>query len=183
MTDRFDLPILYFLQNTIKNPFFDSIMPTITHLGDHGVLWIFLTVLLLCKRETRAAGITCGAALLLGFLIGNLLLKNVIARIRPFDLDPSVEILISKPNDYSMPSGHTLSSVTAGVSILLWDKRWGIVSCILAGLIAFSRLYLFVHYPTDVIVSILLGIVIAFGINLLYGVLRNKMPERIAKYL
>ena len=98
-----------------------------------------------------------GVALLLGFLTGNLLLKNCIARTRPFLWDPTISLLIEKPSDYSFPSGHTLASFECAVAIFRYHRKWGIAALVFAVLIAFSRLYLQVHYPTDVLGGAMLG--------------------------
>lgn len=95
-------------------------------------------------------------------VIGNLILKNLVARSRPFFFNTAVDLLISVPTDYSFPSGHTMSSFTAAVILYHADKRLGIPALILAFLIAFSRLYLYVHFPSDVIAGALIGIAIGF---------------------
>lgn len=98
--------------------------------------------------------------LLVGLLVGNICLKNLVARARPCWIDPGVPLLIGNPADYSFPSGHTLSSVIAATILYDTDKRFGIPAIILAVLIAFSRLYLYVHFPTDVLAAALLGVLI-----------------------
>ena len=100
-------------------------------------------------------------SIVIGAVIGNLILKNLIARDRPCWIDSQVVLLIENPKDYSFPSGHTLVSFEGAVSILLKNKRWGIAALVLACLIACSRLYLFVHFPTDVLFGAALGTVIA----------------------
>ena len=113
-------------------------------------------------KKTRKMGLTMGIALLLGFLTGNVFLKNVVARIRPYDLNESVTLLVSRLSDYSIPSGHTLASFEAATAMTLYNKRLGIPALVLATLIALSRLYLYVHYPTDVLAGAALGITFAF---------------------
>ena len=103
-----------------------------------------------------------GVALLCGLIVGNLTLKPLIGRIRPYDLNPGVSLLIDKLHDFSFPSGHTLSSFEGATVLLIRDKRFGIPAMILAAIIALSRLYLYVHYPTDVLAGAVLGI--TFGI-------------------
>lgn len=163
----FDFPILDWIQNHLRCDFFDAIMPPITHLADSGILWIVLAVVLLCIPKHRQLGLSIGAALLLGLVICNLTMKPLFHRIRPYDYlwehcGISVKLLIETPHDFSFPSGHTIASFEAATVLMLKDRKWGIPALILAIVIAFSRLYLYVHYPTDVLVSILLGIGIGY---------------------
>lgn len=160
--NAFELTILDFIAKYCHCPFLDWLMPLITRLGDGGIFWILIAALLLCFPKTRKTGLSMGLALLLGFLIGNVFLKNVVARIRPYDVNTGVELLIARLSDYSFPSGHTLASFEGAVGLMIRDKRLGIPALVLAVLIAFSRLYLYVHYPSDVLAGALLGTAIAF---------------------
>lgn len=160
--NEFELKILDFIQDKIACPLLDMVMPIITLFGDGGIFWIALAVIFLIIPKTRKTGFSMGAALLMGVIIGNLVLKNVVGRIRPYDLNTEVELLISALSDFSFPSGHTLASFEAAVVLMIRDKRFGIPALVLAILIAFSRLYLYVHYPTDVLASIILGTAFAF---------------------
>jgi undecaprenyl-diphosphatase len=147
-------------------------MPIVTHLGDGGILWIALAVILLCIPKYRRTGFAMGIALLMGLLICNLWLKPMVGRLRPFDYQlqcygRSIPLLIEAPKDFSFPSGHTIASFEAATVLLIHHRKWGILAAILAGLIAFSRLYLYVHYPTDVLFSLALGIGIGFAASYL----------------
>lgn len=152
--------ILYFLQS-LHTSWLDVFMKEITGLGDHGIFWIVTGVALLCFKKTRLMGFCVMLSLAAGLLIGNIVLKNLIARERPCWLDKSIPLLIKNPRDYSFPSGHTLASFEGAVSIWFYDRKWGTAALILAVLISFSRLYLFVHFPTDVLGGMILGILIA----------------------
>ena len=170
ITQQFDLPILDWIAEHLWCPILDGVMPFVTHLGDGGILWIALAVILLCLPKYRKTGFAMGAALLMGLLICNLWLKPWIGRLRPFDYQLQcynrlIPLLIEAPTDYSFPSGHTIASFEAATVLMIRHKKWGIMAMVLAVLIAFSRLYLYVHYPTDVLVSIALGIGIAFAAN------------------
>ena len=158
--NEFELKILDFISEKIACPFLDAIFPVITAFGDGGIFWIAIAVVFLIFRKTRKTGLSVGLALLTGFIIGNLILKNVIARTRPYDIN-EVTLLVEKLSDYSFPSGHTLASFEAATVLFIRDKRFGIPALVLASLIALSRLYLYVHYPTDVLTGMVLGIVIA----------------------
>ena len=151
---------LYWLQE-LHTPVMDEVMTAITFLGDSGWFWIGVGILLAAWPKTRKTGAAVLISLAAGFLIGNLVIKNLAARQRPCWLDSAIPLLIESPGDYSFPSGHSLASFEGAVSILLYHKKWGLAAVVLAALIAFSRLYLFVHFPTDVLAGTLLGILIA----------------------
>ena len=104
-----------------------------------------------------------GLALVFSLLIGNIILKPSIARVRPFNINTSIQLLITAPVDFSFPSGHAMSSFAAATVIFCYNKRYGIGALILAGLIAFSRLYLYVHFPSDVIIGTIIGILLALA--------------------
>ena len=165
MSWEFDF--LYALQN-IHNPVLDKIMIVLSTIGDAGLLWIGVAILLICMKKYRKCGLQVAVAMLLTFIVGNLILKNMIHRDRPCWIDPSITLLVKLPSDFSFPSGHSMNGFTASVSILLCDKNLGIAAVILAAAIAFSRLYNFVHFPTDVIAGIVIGIVSALFVNYLF---------------
>lgn len=155
-----ELQFLLWLQE-IHTPFLDRVMTFITHLGDGGVLFMAAGAAMLFFPRTRKMGLAVLLSLLAGFLAGNLLLKNIIARDRPCWLMPEVALLIGSPEDFSFPSGHTLASFETAFSILLYNRRWGIFTLFLAAAIAFSRMYHFVHFPTDVLAAMVLAAVVA----------------------
>ena len=142
-----DWGILHWIQNNITCPFLDAVVPKLTMLGNAGIIWILAGVLLLCTKKYRRQGALVLMGLLAGLLVGNVALKHLVARSRPCWLDPSVQLLIATPTDYSFPSGHTLSSTIAATILTKTDRRFGYVAIPLAVLIALSRLYLYVHFP------------------------------------
>ena len=162
----FDLPILDWIQANMANPFLDMIMPWITVLGDAGIFWMIVAAVLAITKKYRKIGFGMAIAMALGLLVCNVTLKPLVARIRPYDfqetLGVTINLLIEKQHDFSFPSGHTIASFEACTVILLGSRKLGIPATLLAILIAFSRLYLYVHYPTDVIASMILGTI--FGI-------------------
>lgn len=167
LAEHFDLPILEWIAEHLHCAFLDTVMPLITMLGDDGIFWIACAVILLFIPKYRRVGLSMGAALLLGLLICNVTLKPLIARMRPYDYQlehfgKSIQLLIATPHDYSFPSGHTIASFEAATVLLIHDRKLGIPAMVLAVLIAFSRMYLYVHYPTDVLASVVLGIGFAF---------------------
>ena len=162
----FDLPILDWIQANMANPFLDKIMPIITVLGDAGIFWMICAAVLAITKKYRKVGFGMAFAMALGLLVCNIILKPTVGRIRPYDfqetLGVTINLLIEKQHDFSFPSGHTIASFEACTVMMLGSKKLGIPATLLAILIAFSRLYLYVHYPTDVIASVILGTI--FGI-------------------
>ena len=157
-----ELGILDWIAAHCQSAWMDVLMPAITRLGDSGIIWILLGfAILLFSRKERATGFQVLTALLLSLIFCNLLLKHAVGRIRPCDLNTAVELLIHRPGDPSFPSGHTSASFAAAMVLVLtkWRGRWAALT--LAVLIAFSRLYLDVHFPTDVLGGALVGTVCA----------------------
>ena len=182
---RFDYSILNYINENMHTPFFDKFFAIITQLADAGWVWIALAVVLLCFKRTRKTGLVMGGALVLGLIFGNGILKPLINRIRPYDnaaWDPIVTratLLIKPPHDASFPSGHTLASFEGAFGIFLCNKKWGIPALVLALLIAFSRLYFFIHYPTDVFGGLVLGIGFAVVSFCVMNVLWKKIPDKV----
>lgn len=179
--ETFDLPILEWIQANITNPVLDFLMPLITLLGDAGIFWIACAVVLLFFPKYRKAGIGMGIAMALGLLICNVLMKPIIARPRPYDYQmehfgKEILLLIDAQHDFSFPSGHTIASFEACTVLMLSHKKLGIPATVLAILIAFSRLYLYVHYPTDVLMSVVLGTI--FGLIGYLVSQKIKLPAR-----
>ncbi len=164
---QFDLPFLDWIAEHLWCPALDAIVPLITHLGDAGIFWILAAAAMLCFPKYRRAGFCVALSLLMGLVFCNGLLKPLVGRIRPYDFQlqefgRTIPLLIPAPTDFSFPSGHTIASFEAAVAITLHHKKLGIPALVLAAAISFSRLYLYVHYPSDVIVSVILGTGIAF---------------------
>lgn len=154
---EFELSILNFLQN-IRCDLSDAFFSLITHLGDKGIFWIALGLILCFIPKYKKTGACLLLALLINFVMCNLTLKPIIARIRPYEHIEGIKLLIATPRDFSFPSGHSSASFAAAYSVWLKSKKWGTMCLCVAGLIAFSRLYLYVHFPSDVIFGIILGI-------------------------
>lgn len=152
----------------------DKIMVGITRLGDAGIIWIILTAIFLVIPKTRRTGGVMLAALVVQTILCNVILKNLFARTRPYDVNTTVQLLVPKLHDFSFPSGHTSASFTT-VSALFFAKNkvWK-PALVLACLIAVSRLYLYVHYPTDVLGGILLGILSGYIGYKIMEKLRNR---------
>lgn len=184
-----EFQFLNWIQNTLRSDLMDKIMPFITKFGDGGIFWIAVTLLLFIPKQTRKYAHVSALALIFCVLGGNVILKNLIARPRPFWLengnplaligitgDPTarlyvrdgvtvvpegrsiIQLLVKAPKDFAFPSGHTQASFAAATSICMWKRKWGIPALTLAALVAFSRMYLYVHYPTDVMAGICFGV-------------------------
>lgn len=178
----FDLPILEWIQANLQSGFLDTVMPIITAFGNGGIFWIACALLLMFLPKTRRIGFGMAFALTMGLIVCNIILKPGVARIRPYDLQETlgvtIDLLIKRSHDFSFPSGHTIASFEACTVLMLGNKKLGIPATLLAILIAFSRLYLYVHYPTDVITSIVLGTL--FGI--IGWAIAKKLPLKKGKY-
>lgn len=163
-----DFSILDFIQSTFKCVFLDYIMAFFSYIGEVGGIWIITAVILMCFRKTRATGAMVLSAVILGYLIGELGLKHFVARPRPFVENPAIQPFVAPPHGYSFPSGHSCSSFAAATVLLMRDKRFGIPALAVAVLIAFSRLYNYVHFPSDVLTGILLGVICAFVVAFIF---------------
>ena len=154
-----DWTILHWIRDTLQCGVMDFLMPKITALGNGGAIWIVAAAAMTVSKKYRKYGIAMFAALAAGVLVGNVCLKHLIARSRPCWIE-NVSLLIGNPTDYSFPSGHTLSSVIGAFMLTAANRKFGLLAIPLAALIGFSRLYLFVHFPSDVLASMVIGILI-----------------------
>ena len=168
-----DNVILLWIHTVFGSAAGDAAFPVITALGNAGAVWIALGVALLISPKYRFWGMVLLASLAVVFVLNELLLKSLIARERPFVTDPTIQLLITAPSGYSFPSGHAGSSFAAATVIACMPirKRWKAAAWLLAVLIAISRTYLFVHYPSDILVGALLGV--------LYGLVVVKVALRV----
>lgn len=157
----FEFSVLNFLYG-LHTPLLDSIMVFITRLGDAGILWIVSGLVMLLIPKYRRAGVCVMIALVMDFVIANLVLKPLVARIRPYEYVDFVNLIIAEPKDFSFPSGHSFASFASSVSVFLYHKKSGAVLIAFAFLIAFSRIYLYVHFPSDVIAGAFMGTAVAF---------------------
>lgn len=157
-----EISILNAIQH-MRTPILDTVMSVITKLGNAGMIWILLAIILLIIPKTRRTGLILVLALCVDVVLCNGILKNLVGRIRPFDVNTSIQLLVARPHDYSFPSGHTAASFTAAMALYLAgeNKMWK-PALVLAVLIAFSRLYLYVHYPTDILGGIITGCIAAY---------------------
>lgn len=137
----------------------DRAMVTFTFLGNGGAIWILIAGLLILNKKYRDVGFMTLGAVILSSILGEGILKHIVQRARPSASIPTANLLISKPLSYSFPSGHTTASFTAAGVLARYFNSYASGLFTLASLIAFSRLYLYVHYPTDVLAGIILGLI------------------------
>ncbi|MGO4924376.1 phosphatase PAP2 family protein [Ligilactobacillus ruminis] len=170
-----EIEILNLIQH-LRTPFLDEAMRFVTRLGNFSIAWVMLALVLILIPKTRKIGLAVMVALILDSVLCNVILKNIFVRPRPCDVNTAINLLIPRPLGYSFPSGHTSASFAA-VSALYFsgeNKIWK-AALALAILIAFSRMYLYVHYPTDVLGGILVGI--------FCGYVGNAFFDKICKIL
>jgi undecaprenyl-diphosphatase len=183
-----ELAVLDFIQNNLRSGALDVLMVIVTYLGEFGAIWLVGAAAAFFTGR-RKMGVTIVVAVVLAGIVGSLVMKPLFARARPCDVNLAVSLLVSRPTSYSFPSGHTAVAFAA-VTVLFCDKsRWRVPALVLAILIGFSRLYLYVHYPTDVLAGALLGMLcgmLVLGIRESRGLLKGsgrtkaRMSERTA---
>ncbi len=158
-----DYGILAYIAETLRGGSLDPVMTVLSLMGNGGTVWIATAVLLLFFRKTRRAGVAMLLALAAGYVIGNLCIKELVMRPRPFVTHSDLTALLDPGDPWSFPSGHALSSFAAATAFCCFHRKTGVLALVLAALIAFSRLYASVHYPTDVLAGALLGVLIGLA--------------------
>lgn len=154
--------ILIWIQAHLRCEALTPIMKLLSIIGDAGAFWIVLTILLLIFRKTRRVGVYCAVSMLLTFIVVNCAIKPIAARVRPYDQFPEISILVGRQVDFSFPSGHSANGFACAWALFRTaEKKYGVPALVLAGCISFSRLYVGVHYPTDVLAGIVIGVLMA----------------------
>lgn len=157
LIQNFDFMILDAIRLYFRSELLDYPLLLISLLGNKGAIWIGLTLLLLLIPKSRKGGLMLTCGLISDYILCNLLLKNLVHRARPCHIRQTVDLLLACPPDFSFPSGHTMAAFVCSWILFRIDKRLGICAYIFAFLTAFSRLYLYVHFPSDVLAGALLG--------------------------
>ena len=177
---QIDFSILYWIQDHIVCAALTPVMKLFTTLGNGGILWIIIGILLLFFKKTRSIGIASLLSLALVAILNNEIIKAIVQRPRPFTY-VDIELLITAPGGYSFPSGHTSSSFAAATAVFLKNKKLGAVLLVCAALIGFSRMYFFVHFPSDVFVGMIEGILTAAAVTLLLDYAKKKAGSTSGK--
>lgn len=172
---KVDFMILDWIQTHLRCYLLDKIMPMITFLGNKGWFFILLAVIMILIPKTRRWGAWLASSLGLGFLFCNMLIKNMVERVRPYDRVENITLLVEKLSDYSFPSGHTVVAFEflAVIVMMPVKKRYKVIAGVMAFMMAFSRLYLYVHFPSDVLAGMLLGS--------LFGVMGVRIVEMVSE--
>ncbi len=171
-----DLRILNSVQNTFRCGFLDWFFPQFTSLGEKGWIYIAIALILLAIPAYRKWGASLATALMFGLIFGNMMIKNIVGRTRPYDLVGHFELLVDPLGDYSFPSGHTMAAFEFFVVVCMMPvkRRYKVIAGVCAALMAFSRLYLYVHFPSDVLAGALLGSLFGFlGVRIVQRVCRK----------
>ena len=173
-----DFSILYAIQN-LHTGFLDTVILKLTDIvGSYGEIWLIAAAVMLTNRKTRRCAYTMVLSYLIVFGLGQFVLKDLVARVRPCQIDQTIALLVERPTSYSFPSTHTAWAFAAATSVFLHHKKAGIAVLVLAALIAFSRLYLFVHFPSDVLGGIVLGVAAALIAKVLVDLIEKKIPDK-----
>lgn len=176
-----EISFLLWIQENLRSPFLDWLFPLITFLGNRGIVWLGIGALLLIPPQYRRWGYAFLASLAVTALLGEWVLKPLVARPRPFVEHTGMELLIPPPASFSFPSGHSVSSFAAATVLAKCRRGWTFPAFLLAALMAFSRLYLFVHYPTDVLSGASLGILCALLVCWLFRRFGELAPVKPAR--
>ena len=174
---QIDFSILSFIQENLRCELLDHLMVFLSLIGEGGLVWFLISVPMLFFKKTRVCAVVMIVSMGLVLVFGEFIMKNVFCRVRPCNVDTTFEMLVKRPKSYSFPSGHTSSSFAAATSVFLFNKKAGIATLILAFLIGFSRLYNYVHFPTDVLVGMLFGIFMSVFVYHLFK--RYKLDNKI----
>lgn len=178
----FDFQVLYFIREHLSNPVFDFLMPLLSFITEGGVVWFTVALVFIfvpqLKEKYRPCGIMMIIAMAAAFLCSEVVLKNMVCRVRPCYIDTTIQMITDKPSGYSFPSSHTSSSFAASTVLFLNNKKIGGYALAFALLVAFSRLYLFVHFPTDVLAGMAIGILFAI---ITYYIYVKRVKSRLVK--
>lgn len=174
---QLDFSILDFIQNNLRTDFLDTVMVFFSRIGEGGMIWFAIATLLLFFRKSRTCGVVMILSMGVTLLFGEFVLKNLIGRVRPCNINLDVEMLVNRPSSFSFPSGHTSSSFASATAVFQWNKKFGIAALVLAVFISFSRLYNYVHYPTDVLAGMLFGILVSLLVYHLFR--RYKLDNKL----
>lgn len=162
--EQMEKAMLIFIQENLRGSFLDGVMIVSSWIGDYAIIWIALGAFLIIFRKTRKGGFDMLISMAVAAVISNLILKNILARPRPFLAIDELTLIISPLNSFSFPSGHACSSFAAATALALTFRGKGALAFIPAAMISFSRIYVGIHYPSDVLCGALIGVLVAWCI-------------------
>lgn len=164
---EWEFAFLDFIQNNIANPVLDFVAVFISSFGTMSILWVVLTITFLIVKKTRRLGYAMIIAFVLTFLIGNCIIKPIAARTRPYDINTAIQLIVRPEHDYSFPSAHTFFAFSSATVIFIRYRKAGVFFLIFAVLMGLSRMYLYVHFPTDVICGAIFGVIVGIAAHFL----------------
>lgn len=172
-----DLSILDLIHNTLSNPVMDFIMTCLTYSAEYGIFVFVLFAVMMCIKKMRKTGFAVAVSAIGVMLFGELLIKHIVCRPRPFAVNGAIDLIIKAPSGFSFPSSHAATCFAVATAIFLFHKRLGIIAYIYAALVAFSRMYLYVHYPSDIVGGTALGIACGIGAVALVKLVCKKIDK------
>ena len=156
----FESGALVWIQHHLRIEVLDAVMPWISKLNNAGMIAILTVVVLLLWKRYRNVGVTAFCSLLVEFIVLNLVFKPIVHRTRPYIVNEAIDVLCEIPTDYSFPSGHTGAAFAVALVLLFtMPKKYGVTATVFATVIAFSRLYNGVHYPTDILGGLIIALI------------------------
>ncbi len=175
-----DIQWFYFVNQSLHNALFNVVMPFISNVGDNGLLWLLFALLLyLFGPKTRRTSFLMLVALFISFVIGEEILKHIFQRPRPFLGLEGVNLLVASPGSFSFPSGHAANAFASSLVVARKIPRLAWPALLMAVVMAFSRVYVGVHYPLDILGGALLGVLCArFVLGLEASVYRPSRRTR-----
>ncbi|MBQ1638997.1 MAG: phosphatase PAP2 family protein [Ruminococcus sp.] len=179
-----DFSVLNFIQEHFRCDALDWLTQLFSTIGHAGIVWIVISVIFIFFKKTRAAGVIGLLSMGLGLLLGEFVIKNIVARPRPFLTDDprnlflNAELIVKKPSGYSFPSGHSCAAAAFGTVLLAKNKVLGLVFLVPVLYMMFSRCYAYVHFPTDVLAGMLLGILCAVVVLIIFRA--TKLDRRLS---
>ncbi len=175
---NFDFSVLNGIQNIFRCGFLDIVIPWLTHLG-HGIVWAIFGLAFLITKKYRFNGICIISALVATVIISEFIIKPLFLRERPYMLNPEFALLIPEPSGTSFPSSHTSTSFASALQFFGINRKAGFGAIAFAVVVAFTRLYLYVHFPTDILGGIVLGILMGLTVIFTSNKIRRILSERI----
>lgn len=175
---NWEAEVLFWIRDNLTCGFMDWLMSTVSLLCTADIIWFVLAAVLIYRKDTRKVGVTLLLALIISIIICNGILKPTVERIRPYD-EFGVSLIVPASSEFSFPSGHTTGVTVVTAVLLKHFRKWGYLMSIFAVMVMFSRMYLFMHYPTDILGGIAVGIVSVILAHVIMSYLDRRKEGRI----